>query len=71
MITSRLSSKAQTTVPKPVRVALGLAEGDTLVYEIVEDGVLLKRAAPPATDDPFAVFDEWGGEEDREAYADL
>ena len=34
MITSKLTSKAQTTIPQPVRAALRLAEGDELAYEI-------------------------------------
>jgi antitoxin PrlF len=71
MITSRLSSKAQTTIPKAVRGALGLSEGDTIVYQIVESGVLMRRALPEVVDDPFLLFDEWAGDEDREAYADL
>jgi hypothetical protein len=31
MITSRLSSKAQTTIPQPIRTALQLRIGDILV----------------------------------------
>jgi mRNA interferase MazF len=71
MITSRLSSKAQTTVPKSVRGALGLSEGDNIVYEIVEGGVLMRRVQPVSADDPVLLFDEWAGDEDRKAYADL
>jgi antitoxin PrlF len=67
MITSRLSSKAQTTIPKAVRGALGRREGDTIVYQIVEGGVLMWRAQPEVADDPFYLFDEWAGDEDREA----
>jgi mRNA interferase MazF len=32
MIVSPLTSKAQTTIPQPVRVALGLREGDMIAY---------------------------------------
>ncbi len=71
MVTSKLTSKAQTTVPQAVRAALGLSEGDELLYEIDGDRVVLKRARRPATDDPFATFDEWNGDADRKAYADL
>lgn len=31
MITSKLTSKAQTTIPQPVRAALHLKEGDEIV----------------------------------------
>ena len=75
MITSRLTSKAQTTIPQPVRNALGLRAGDEVSYEIEGDRVVLKRARKPASqelaDDPFATFEEWHGEADRRAYADL
>ena len=71
MITSRVTSKAQTTIPKAVRAALGLVEGDTLVYEIVDGQVVLRRFAEAGIDDPFAMFDEWGGDADRQAYAAL
>ena len=39
MITSKLTSKAQTTIPQPVRVALRLGAGDELAYEIVDEHV--------------------------------
>lgn len=44
MITSKLTSKAQTTIPRPVRVALHLEEGDELVYEIAQSRVILTKA---------------------------
>jgi antitoxin PrlF len=72
MITSKLTSKAQTTIPQPVRLALGLHEGDELVYQIDGDRVVLTKARPPGfAEDPFATFVEWDSEADREGYADL
>jgi antitoxin PrlF len=71
MITSRLSNKAQTTIPKSVRSALGLREGDTLEYEIKDGQAILRKAASTGIEDPFAAFDEWESEVDRRAYADL
>ena len=72
MIKSKLTPKAQTTIPKPVRSALRLQAGDEIVYEILADGrvALTKHAAEPG-DDPFATFTEWDGPADRRAYADL
>lgn len=70
MITSRLSSKAQTTLPQSVRAALRLKEGDVIAYHI-EDGRVVITKAPVVADDPFATFDEWASEADRKAYADL
>lgn len=71
MITSRITSKAQTTVPQAVRNALGLREGDELAYDIRDGQVLLSKARAGVQDDPFATFDEWDSEADRRAYADL
>ncbi|MGO9004870.1 MAG: AbrB/MazE/SpoVT family DNA-binding domain-containing protein [Beijerinckiaceae bacterium] len=73
MITSKLTSKAQTTIPRPVRVALHLEEGDELVYEIAQSRVILTKAKGDAAtiDNPFATFEEWDSEADRKAYGEL
>lgn len=72
MIVSKLTSKAQTTIPQPVRVALGLEPGDEIVYEIDGERVILTRVRPgTATDDPFRTFKEWETEADAKAYAEL
>ena len=71
MITSKLTSKAQTTIPLPVRRALHLAAGDELAYLIEGDRVVLAKAESGVADDPFATFSEWSSEADRRAYGDL
>lgn len=71
VITSRLTSKAQTTIPQPVRAALRLEPGDELLYAIEGDRVVLTKAAVKSADDPVATFTEWAGEADSQAYADL
>jgi antitoxin PrlF len=71
MIKSKLTTKAQTTIPSPVRNALHLKAGDELVYSIEGDRVILTKADRGPIDDPFATFDEWASEADRQAYADL
>ncbi|WP_295882758.1 type II toxin-antitoxin system PrlF family antitoxin [uncultured Thiohalocapsa sp.] len=71
MITSKLTSKAQTTVPQPVRAALNLQPGDELEYRLEAGRVILTRRAAEPVDDPFRTFDEWHSEADAEAYADL
>lgn len=70
MITSRLTSKAQTTIPQPVRTALKLREGDELAYRIEGEAVILTKAATE-TDDPFRNFGEWASDADRKAYGKL
>ncbi|MBV9734262.1 MAG: type II toxin-antitoxin system PrlF family antitoxin [Acidisphaera sp.] len=72
MITSRLTRKAQTTIPHPVRAALRLREGDEIAYLIEPGRVVLTRARPgKAADDPFGGFSEWDSPADTEAYAGL
>lgn len=70
MIVSKLTSKAQTTIPQAVRTALHLKEGDEIAYSIEDGRVVLTKAAPKG-DDPFATFSEWDSDADRKAYADL
>jgi antitoxin PrlF len=71
MLTSKLTAKAQTTIPRPVRLALRLQAGDELVYRIEGERVLMTKAARPETDDPFRTFSEWNSEADRKSYARL
>ena len=76
MIISKLTSKAQTTIPQAVRAALGVRPGDEIGYAIADGQVLLCRVQPPrppkgAFEDPFVAFTEWASKEDDEAFADL
>jgi antitoxin PrlF len=71
MITSKITSKAQTTIPQPVRAALHLREGDELVYTIDGDRVILTKASREPIEDPFGTFHEWSSEADERAYRDL
>jgi len=72
MITSKLTSKAQTTIPQAIRAALKLREGDELVYEIRGQQVVLTKATQDSrADDPFHTFSEWNSTADRKAYGDL
>jgi antitoxin PrlF len=67
-----LTSKAQTTIPQPIRAALDLKEGDEIVYEIRGDAVILCKARRvSAGDDPFRSFAEWSSAADRKAYGNL
>ena len=72
MITSKLTTKAQTTVPQPVRAALGLKAGDLLWYELLDGQVILRKSpATPTKDDPFGSFGEWRSLADEKAYGQL
>ena len=72
MITSKITSKAQTTVPQAVRNVLRLGKGDEIVYTIEDGRVIMSKAkVSPPVDDPFATFEEWNSDADRKAYANF
>jgi antitoxin PrlF len=71
VITSKLTSKARTTIPQPVRTALRIHKGDVLAYRIENNRVILTKASRAVRHDPFVAFDEWASENDQLAYADL
>jgi antitoxin PrlF len=71
LITSKITSKAQTTIPQAVRTALNLKEGDELAYRIEDGKVTLTRHEVHPPEDPFVTFTEWDSEADRKAYARL
>ncbi|QQN67367.1 type II toxin-antitoxin system PrlF family antitoxin [Bradyrhizobium diazoefficiens] len=71
MIKSKLTTKAQTTIPQAVRTALRLKEGDEIAYTITGDKVVLTKAKPAVVNDLFVTFSEWDSEADRKAYAGL
>lgn len=70
MILGKITAKAQTTIPRAVRRALGLKPGDEVVWEIDGDHVIMTRAR--ATNDPFVgnfdSFTEWASEADCKAF---
>jgi len=71
VITSKLTSKAQTTIPQSVRTALHLREGDEIAYHIEQGRVVLTRVTPGTVEDPFGAFSEWNSDADRRAYDGL
>jgi len=71
MITSKVTSKAQTTIPQPVRTALRINPGDELVYVLDGERVIMSRSSSDVTEDPFATFSEWASDADKEAYGGL
>ena len=74
MHTSKISGKAQITLPRKVREALGAKTGEMLIYEVEGNVVKLKRLEP--FDAAFhhslsSTLDEWATEEDEEAFREL
>jgi antitoxin PrlF len=70
MIIGRLTAKAQTTIPRAVRLALGLEPGDDVMWEIEDDRVILSRAAKTAHafTNNFDEFSEWNSKADCIAF---
>lgn len=70
-----MTSKNQITVPSQIRETLGLEKGDTLVFEVDDDGAVSVRKALPL-DGAFAgalspLLSEWESSDDDEAFRDL
>ena len=53
---STVTSKGQTTIPKTVRQALGVAEGDKIAFRVDQNGVTIRRATDEASDPALAAF---------------
>jgi antitoxin PrlF len=69
-----LTAKGQVTVPKAVRDALGLQQGDQLSWEL-EDGSVRVRAVTPLDLVYLRGLEgnlaEWNSQEDEDAFRDL
>ncbi|MCP9834900.1 MULTISPECIES: AbrB/MazE/SpoVT family DNA-binding domain-containing protein [unclassified Cyanobium] len=74
MEVATLTAKGQVTVPKAVREALGLRQGDQLSWEL-EDGSVRVRAVAPLDlvylQGLESSLGEWSSSEDEEAFRDL
>ena len=75
IVSSKLTSKFQATIPKEVRETLHLTSKDQIVYEILEDNIVVVRKASPVDKIYLKGLDqtlsEWNSESDEEAYKDL
>ena len=76
VITSKLTTKYQATIPEKIRGILDLHPGDSVVFEVAKDEKVFIRKATPI-DYEFAqalegtLVSEWLSEYDEEAYGDL
>lgn len=72
---AKISSKGQVTVPAEVRKTLQLKTGDTLAWEVQEDGKISVRRIEPIDVDYISALSgtlsEWSSAEDEKAYRDL
>ena len=51
MITSKITKKAQTTIPRGVREALEIKAGDTLAYEVHPGYAIIRPVSEPYGED--------------------
>lgn len=75
VITSKLTTKSQTTIPGKIRKHLGVKPGDSVAFEVDENNKVFIRKAT-AIDFEFAhalegTLSEWTSANDEEAYCDL
>lgn len=72
---AKITSKGQTTIPLTVRTALGLAPGDSILWEVGDDGVARVRRAAPLDVEYLRALEgtlgEWAGDADEAAYREL
>lgn len=55
-VTSKITDKGQTTVPKAVRNALGVREGDQIAFKVAASGVSVRRADEVREDPAIGAF---------------
>ena len=74
MQVSRIGARGRTTIPKTIREAAGLREGDAIAFEVEGDRLLLHKVVPGRDEylhGVSAMMAEWLSPEDEEAWRDL
>ena len=71
---ARITARGQTTIPKSVRKAAGLHEGDMVAFEVEGDRVVLRKVS--VEQDAYLrglgeTMGEWTSPEDEAAWRDL
>lgn len=76
MHTSKITQRGQTTIPSVIRQELNLGAGDSVAFDINEQGQVILHKVEPV-DILFlkslnsSLSDEWNSQEDAGAYDDL
>ena len=71
---AKIGAHGRTTIPKSIRDAAGLREGDVIAFEIEDDRLVLRKVVPGRGDYLHglgAVMGEWLAPEDEETWRDL
>ena len=68
MLSTKVSTKHQISLPSEARKKLGIRPGDRLTVEVVEDALVLRIRAPRPSDRLRGVARGYYGGEDAVAY---
>ncbi|MET0378001.1 MAG: type II toxin-antitoxin system PrlF family antitoxin [Spongiibacteraceae bacterium] len=72
---AKITTKGQTTIPQAIRAALNVKPGDTIAWEVGEDGHVEVRRVQPADIQYIKAVEgtlsEWHTAEDEAAYRSL
>ena len=73
---SGITAGGQTTIPKRIREAANLREGDVLAFEIEGDRLAVRKVEPCASADDYNLglsqaLGDWTSPEDEQAWRDL
>jgi antitoxin PrlF len=71
VLLSKLTSKAQTVIPREIRARLDLKPGDVVRYRLTDAGVVIDKLPQQADEDSLASFSEWATAADDEAFGRL
>ena len=74
METAKITARGQTTIPKSIRVAANLNEGDVIAFEIEGDHLVVHKVIPGQDDyleGLSKVLSEWVSPEDEQAWRGL
>lgn len=71
---AKITSRGQTTIPKPIRDAAALQEGDMIAFEVAADHVVVRKVHTDRDDYLRGLAEtmhEWTSPEDEAAWRDL
>jgi AbrB family looped-hinge helix DNA binding protein len=71
---ARITARGQTTIPKAIRKAARLQEGDVLAFEVAGDHVVVRKLTARGDEYRRSVensLGEWSMAEDEKAFGDL
>ena len=74
MLISSVNAKGQITIPIEIRTKMNIYAGDSVVFSIQDNGILIDKIKPFDYEYHKALFHvllEWNSKEDDEAYCDL